>query len=84
LGEVQADHALSSRRHTKVGPDSDEENSKLALVERAVPEGPEVMEVSGTVVSTVRGRLSSEKALRAAFMAWTSIRQSPSSKGGVV
>jgi hypothetical protein len=37
--------------HSKLEPDSVEANEKLAEVEAVVPEGPELIEVSGGVVS---------------------------------
>ncbi len=50
-GEVQLLKAVLSRRHSKVEFASLEENSKVAEVLFTVAEGPEVMVVSGGVVS---------------------------------
>jgi hypothetical protein len=84
LGDVQDDHTPSSRRHSNVVPDSEEENSKLALREGRVPEGPDVIEVWGAVVSTVRSRRSKGDSFPAASSAQIEIRQGPSLRTGVV
>jgi hypothetical protein len=51
FGELQAlqslSEVLSTRRHWKVEPLSEEEKAKLAEVLVTVPEGPELMVVSG-------------------------------------
>ncbi len=46
--------------HSKLEPDSVEAKEKLALVEAVVPEGPELIEVSGGVVSGGGGTSSAE------------------------
>ena len=47
--------------HSKVEPDSLEENVKVALVELVVPEGPESIVVSGGVVSAASASWKSLK-----------------------
>jgi hypothetical protein len=61
-----------SSLHSKVEPDSLAENVKLAEVELVVPEGPDVIVVSGAVVSTVQVRLSAAPTLPAASVPRTS------------
>ena len=51
FGEVQLLKGAPSRLHSKVEPDSLEENPKAASVLLTVPVGPEVMVVSGGVLS---------------------------------
>jgi hypothetical protein len=79
LGEVQATQAPESSLHWKLEPLSVAEKPKLALVEAVVPEGPELIDVSGAVVSaggvtawTVQLRVAGETSvLPAASAAFT-------------
>ena len=48
---MQPPHAPASSRHWNVEPVSDEVNAKLAELEVTVPDGPELIVVSGGVVS---------------------------------
>jgi hypothetical protein len=48
---LQATKDPESSLHSKLEPDSVDVNEKLAEVEVVVPEGPELIEVSGGVVS---------------------------------
>ena len=83
MGEVQAVKGAPSRLHSNVEPAAEDEKPKFAVVERTVPDGPEVIVVSGAPVSTVRGRYSREK-FPEASSAHTTIRQGPSWREGVV
>ena len=54
LGEVQLPKGAPSMEHSKVDPASEEEKLNVASGTVIVPEGPESIAVSGTVVSTVQ------------------------------
>ncbi len=81
LGEVHALHAPPSRRHWNVEPASLDVNEKLADGEVTVPDGPEVIVVSGGVVSAggaiVHERLTGELVFPAASVARTSKAREP-------
>jgi hypothetical protein len=55
FGDEQLAHAPASRRHWKLERDSEELKAKDADVEEEVPDGPEVIDVSGAVRSGVGG-----------------------------
>ena len=57
-GDVQAANADASRLHANVTLSSFDVNAKLALADRTVPVGPEVIVVSGGVRSTVHVRVA--------------------------
>jgi hypothetical protein len=51
VAEVQLSHAPESSLHWKLEPLSVAVNAKLALVEVVVPDGPELIAVSGALVT---------------------------------
>ncbi len=70
LGEAHGAYALLSRLHWKVEFASGEEKVKIADLVLTVPEGPELITVSGSVASTTTVReLEAEEALPAASVA---------------
>jgi hypothetical protein len=84
MGDVQDPQAPASRRHWKVDPASVELNAKLAEPVVDVPDGPDVIVVSGAVVSgggfTVHVRVAGVgSGLPAASVARTAKIQTPSS-----
>jgi hypothetical protein len=58
VGEVQELKVAPSRLHSNLEFGSVEENEKLAALSLTVPERPEVIVVSGAVVSTVHVTLA--------------------------
>ncbi len=66
MGEVQLLKAAPSKRHSKVEFASEEEKAKPAELLLTVPEGPEVMMVSGGVVPGCRFGFASSP--------WASVR----------
>lgn len=55
---MHADHVPASMRHSKLEPDSVLEKLKAAVVLLVEPFGPDVIDVSGGVASTVKVRLA--------------------------
>ncbi len=91
LGLVQAPKAAESSLHSKVEPGSVELNANDALVAVVVPVGPEVIVVSGAVVSgggavsTVNERVAGEASvLPATSVARTDTECAPSASAEVV
>src|SRR5581483_5307400 len=84
-GEPQAANDPESTRHSKLDPDSEEENAKVGVASLVVPAGPESIVVSGAVVSTVNVRESGvESVLPAWSVARTKIVCEPSFSCAVV
>ena len=60
FGDEHETNSPASSLHSKVEPGSVEENSNDAVVDALVPEGPEVINVSGATASTVHVRVAGE------------------------
>ena len=84
-GEVQLANVPASISHSSVEPASVEVNENVGVESVVVPVGPDVMVVSGAVVSTVKARLAGEAStLPAASIARTSNVCGPSLSADVV